>query len=145
MFKKMNIKNASAAFYVALGVAVLSLIAAILFVITLNVHEEYTSWATFALLLAAPVAFVVLSLFGQARTGAAVMAGCDFAALIVMVCKIATPIVDAISKSSMTGLSLSGVTAFPAVVACAALILVCAVAGNVLAWTRMQKKQQTAG
>lgn len=145
MFKKMNLKSASAAFYVAFGVAVLSLITAVVFVVTLNIHAEYTSWGTFVLLLAASVAFVAAALFGQARVGAAIMACCDFAALIVMVSKIASPIVEAISKSSMTGLSLSAITAFPAVVACVALILVCAVAGNVLAWMKMQKKEPVAG
>lgn len=138
-FIKNFLKNKTIAFYVALGVAGMSIIAAIIYAAAFGGLSKYMSWIAFTFLLLAPVGFFALSFFGFARMGSAVMALLDFAAFLIAV----NSAFDFVADYAMVGLDNAG-AAFPLFVAGAALMIVCSIAASAAAWLCLQKQQAAA-
>lgn len=137
------IKTRNISFFVALGVAVLSVIVGIIAVATLS--EYGTAWPTVLLTLVGFVAFVLLSLVGKEGMGAGALAGCNFAALLLLVVGEYEYFLTEIQAQAMgAGFNLGAVEGLYALIAVAVLLLVCAVAANVLAWLRLKKKAPAA-
>lgn len=134
---KNFLRNKTLAFYIAVCVAGISVVAAILYAAAFSDLSKYMSWLAFAFLLLAPVAFLALSFFGLARIGAAALALLDFAALLFA----ANKVFGFIADYAMVGFDSAG-SAFPLFVAGAALMVVCSIVANVAAWSRLQKTQQ---
>lgn len=129
-------KNKTIAFYIAVVVACISVIAAILYVAAFGSLSEYMSWLAFVFLLLAPVAFFAFSVFGLARMGAAVLALLNFAALLLA----ANKVLGFIADYAMVGLDSAG-AAFPLFVAGAVLMVICSIVASVAAWRNLQKQQ----
>lgn len=138
-FIKNFFKNKTIAFYIALAVAGLSIIAAILYAAAFGSLSKYMSWLAFVFLLLAPIAFLALSFFRFERMGTAAMAILDFAALLLA----ANRAFGFISDYVMVGFDNAG-AAFPLFAAGAVLMAVCSIAASAAAWLRLQKKQQAA-
>ncbi len=136
------IKTRNISFFVALGVAVLSVIVGIIAVATLS--EYGTAWPTVLLTLVGFVAFVLLSLVGKEGMGAGALAGCNFAALLLLVVGEYEYFLVEIQNQAMGSFDLGSVEGLYALIAVAVLLLVCAVAANVLAWLRLKKKAPAA-
>lgn len=134
-FIKNFFKNKTVAFYIAGGFAVLSLVTAIVYAATLG-HLEEMSWAAFGLLIAVPFVFAALSLIGHEKLGTAALAIMCFAAFVLYI----TSIYEYPMTQLMIIMSLGDLKEFPAIVASAALMLVCCIAGNALYWVRLRKK-----
>lgn len=126
------------AFYITAGIGLLSLIMGIVSGAGLAFAGNtvlVTLLPIFGLL-----AFVGLSLIGQDRMGAAALGLLDFGALVALVCGVYEHFLTAIQNQSMGGFDLGKIDGFFMLIVCAALIAVCAVAANVLAWLRLRKK-----
>ncbi|MCI9517927.1 MAG: hypothetical protein HFK08_01550 [Clostridia bacterium] len=137
--EKLNgfLKNKTIAFYVALGVAGLSLITAVVYAATLSSLTEYMSWGAFAMLLVAPIAFAALAFFGFERIGAAVMGVLDFAALLVFLIAIYKYPISLVMTTNLVD-----IPGFGAIVAVAAMTVVCFVTANVCVWMKLAKQEK---
>lgn len=138
---KNYFKNRTAMFYVALSVAVLSIIAAIFYTATLNHLTEDMSWTPFILLLTGAAVFAVLSVFRLSRLGTAVMAILDFAAFLTF----AGTIYNWPVSQAMVISNIADIKELPAMIVSAVMMLICIVLGNVCAWKRLQRKAETNG
>lgn len=139
-FFKNFFRDKSVVFYIALGVAALSLITAIIYVSVLYSLSlgEFMSWGAFAALIIAPFAFVGISLLGRERMGAAAMAVMDFAALLAFAATIYVYFIENSMDTSELSKVIGGVAA------CAVPMLICCVGSNVFAWMNMRKKSAPA-
>ena len=137
-FIKRFIETRNVAYYVALGVALLSAVIGIVSGASLAFAGETA--LTVVLPLLGLVAFVALSALGQEKTGAAASGLLTFGALIALVCGVYGHFLTAIQNQSMGGFDLGAIDGFFTLIVCAVLLVVCAVAANVLAWLRLKKK-----
>lgn len=138
-FIKNFIKDKTVAFYIACGVALLSLVTAIVYAVTLG-HLKEMSWVAFALLLVVPFVFAGLSLIGHEKLGTAAIGILGFAAFVLYL----TTIYEYPMAQLMIITSLSDLKEFPAIIATAALMVICCIAGNVVYWLRLRKKPESA-
>lgn len=140
MFNLNNfIRSRGVAFYVALGVAVVAVIAGIVAVATLSFAGD--AWYAIMFSAIGLVLFIALSVSGREKLGAALLACCIFAALIGLICGVYKYFVTEVSNQAMSGtfdvFAVDGISAF---IACVAMLVVCAIAANVLAWVRPANK-----
>lgn len=135
-FIKNYFKSKNVAFYIGLFFALFSIVSAIVYGVSLSAIEEQSAVPTVLLVLAG-VAFVGLSLIGQDKYGAALMGILDFIALIVY---IATIYPYPLSQT-MTSSSFGDIPYIGSIIACAVLMVICAIGANVLAWIRMTRKK----
>lgn len=134
-FIKRFFKGKTIALYIALGVALMSIIMAIVYA-AIFAKTDYMSWLAFALLLAAPVAFIALSIFNFSRLGAAVMAGLDFVAILLLI---------RYGYQYVMDFFINGFTSeFTAIAVMLVLMFVTFISGNVVAWLRHQKRDNAA-
>lgn len=130
-FIKNFFQDKTIAFYIALSIAVLSIITPIIYAVSFGA-TEYMSWLAFAFMLAAAAAFITLAVFRLSSIGAAVMAALDFAAFILFIANIYNYFLDNV----MEGIEGAG---FTLLIVCAALMFVSFVGANVTVWLRLQK------
>ncbi|MDE5729813.1 MAG: hypothetical protein K2I20_06575 [Clostridia bacterium] len=137
------IKSRNVTFYIAFGVAVLSFILGI--VASTGLSVAGASAAAALITLFGFLLFIVFSLLGYERAGAATVGVTAFAAIVVAVCECYSVLLTKIMDMSMTGFSISGILAIDGVVAaivCVVGLLICAVASNVFAYLRLRKKDE---
>lgn len=132
-------KGKTVTFYIALGLAGLSLFTSIFYAASIGGLGEYMSWGAFVLLLLAGFVFAALALFEFPNIGVAIMACMNFGALILS----AVAIYEYFISLAMVGLETAGAS-FPLYIVSAVLMLIDAVAGNVVAWLRLAKKKKDA-
>lgn len=123
-------------FYVALGAAGLSVATGIMYSAALGGLSGYVSFVPLILLLVGAAVFVGLSFLGSPRAGAAIMTAADFGAFLVYVGTIYAYPVDA----AMSVGSASDIKELPMIIAAGALMLICAIASNAVAWMKMTKR-----
>ena len=135
-------KDKGVAFYMALGAAVLSLVAAILYAAVYGSMETYMSWTGFVFMLLSVLSFFALSLVGLAKYGAGGAAIFGFVGLILSLGD---------TYGYFTSFAVSG--GIPAVlgddtavvfIACAAMLLVSVIASCVAAWMPQKKQDLNA-
>ncbi len=125
-------------FYVALGAAGLSVVTGIMYSAALGGLSGYVSFVPLILLLVGAAVFVGLSFLGSPRAGAAIMTAADFGAFLVYVGTIyAYPVDIAMSVGSV-----SDIKELPMIIAAGALMLICAIASNAVAWMKMTKRDK---
>ena len=122
-------------FYVALGAAALSVVTGIVYAAALGGLSGYVSFVPLILLIVGAVAFIGLSLLGSPRAGAAIMTAADFGAFLVYVGTIYAYPIDA----AMSVGSASDIKELPMIIAAGALMLICAIASDAVAWMKMTK------
>lgn len=137
-FIKNFIETRNVTFYIALGVALVSAIVGIISGAALAFAGETA--LTVVLPLLGLVAFLGLSAVGQEKIGAAASGLLTFGALIALVCGVYSHFLTAIQNQSMGGFDLGAIEGFFTLIVCVVLLIVCAVATNVLAWLRLKKK-----
>lgn len=98
----------------------------------------YVSFVPLILLLVGAAVFVGLSFLGSPRAGAAIMTAADFGAFLVYVGTIYAYPVDA----AMSVGSASDIKELPMIIAAGALMLICAIASNAVAWMKMTKRDK---
>lgn len=135
-FIKRYLSGKTVAYYIGLFFALLSIVSAIVYGVTLSAIEERSA-VPIVLLVLAGVAFIAFSLFSLDKYGAAAMGILDFAALITYVATIYNyPLTQ-----TMTATSLMDIPYIGSIIACAVLMVVSAIGANVVAWLRTTKKQ----
>ncbi len=137
-------KSKTAASWIALVFAVVSAASAVVYTVLIGGSETlgtYYSTSVIGFLYGAAGAYIVFFVLQQDKLGAACMAGLNFCALIAFVLTIYPyPVGMGMDlEGFMTSVELKNM------IICAAMMIVGAVAGNVLAWTRMHKKNLDGG
>lgn len=143
-FFNKYMSSRTAAFYIALVISVLSVIAGAVAAVTLSFAGNV--YPVLALTIAGLVIFIVLSLAGQDGLGAGGMALCVFAAFLMLVIGVYAYFLDVIQNQAMgASFDILGVEGFFPLVGCAGALLVCSILANILAWIRMKKKPASGG
>lgn len=131
-------KDKTAAFYVALGAAGLTLITAITYAAVYG-GGEFMSWAAFAVMLAGIAAFAVLSIFSMPRIGTAVMAATNFTALLLFIFAAYDDLWSYFNNILVHGTNDGAGYAAKFIIMCI-LMLCCFVACNVCAWIKLVRQ-----
>lgn len=138
----MNNIFKSVKFYVGLVFAIIAVVAGVIYKIGFG-HIESANSIPFVLLISAAVLYLVLSLLGQNEIGAAFLGLLSFAAMIFLINNIAPYVVDTLMGSAMTeGISISLIMELPVIIEDAVLMIICAIAGNVIAWIKRKSKNK---
>ena len=127
-------------FFVAFGTALLTVVLAIVYFITMRQGNLF-SLPVFLLVLLGPVAYLVLTLVGMPRTGTAVMTGTTFAAFILYLCGVFQFIYDEINVVAMGG---TFSRQFCICAAVAVMLLLATVLSNIGAWLPHNKNGKEA-
>lgn len=137
-FIKKYFANRTVTFYVAFGLAVISVVTAVIYAAVFGDEQEYMSWIGFVLMLSAGLSFFALSIFGFEKWGIAAMSLLDFAALLVSAL---------VTYHYFVGFAINGGigAAFADAqaslfVVCVILLILCCIGGNVTAWFGVRKK-----
>lgn len=134
-------KDKTIEFYIQAGVGLLGIVGAIIYAATFA-GSEYMSWMGFSFVLIAFVAFAALSIFGFSRFAVPAMAVFHFAAFVVSILKSYNYLVSfAINGGAEAALKDGKVISLIITVV---ILLVCCIAGNVLAWLNVRRKKQAA-
>lgn len=133
--EKKNKKKGSFSFKVALVMAILSIVTAVIYRLTLGRLGERLSLIPMYLLIGGGAGFFLLALIKQPRMGAAALALTNFAGLLVF----AATIYEYVMEQAMIG--IADMKELPAIAGCAVSMLVVALMANLMAWTRMKKKE----
>lgn len=139
-FIKKYFKDKTVAFYIALALAAVSVVTAIIYASVFGGKQEYMSWAGFALMLLAGAAFFGLSVFGFEKWGIAAMTLLDFAALLVSALVTYNYFVGFAINGGVGAAFADGAAVM--FVVCVLLLIICCVAGNVVAWLSVRKKRK---
>lgn len=133
------IRTRTVAYYIALGVSLLSVFVGIIAAVVLS--EYGTTWPVVLLTIAGFVVFVVLSFLGQDGMGAGAMAAFTFAALLALIVGEYSYFLTEVQGQAMgAGFDLGAVEGLYLFIVAAVWLLVCAIALNVFAWLRLKKK-----
>lgn len=128
-------KAKNAAYYVALVVALLTIITSFLYLGFVSNINEYLNMGLFALILIGGLAFIALSSFNYDRLGVGAMALCSFGAFIVYILTIYNyPLTQLMEISSIWD-----VPYIMEVIIIAVLLVISAIASNVLVYLRLTK------
>ncbi len=126
------------AFYIACAVAVVAFIGGTIATVALNMAG--VSVLPMLVTLFALIAFVALSFFGLEHIGIAVIAVASFAALVDSICEGFKFFLKEISGQAMGGFNIAAIPGIGALVATLILLVLSAVAANVLAWLKVKEK-----
>ena len=138
MIKKF-FKSKRSAYYVGLFVALITIITALVYYFTLAEIPE-RSIIPMILMLSGAGAFILLSLIGLDGHGAATMALLNFAAIITYVCTIYNyPIAQMMTISNFFDIPY-----IIEIILSAALMIICALLSNLMAWMPMKDKKVKA-
>lgn len=141
VYLKNFIETRNVAFYIALGVAVLTMIFGIVATAALGVAGATGKAVAFT--VAGFVLFLVFSLLKLEWAGAASVALGGGAALVAAVCDCFSYFVNAFMELGMTGINMTAIMAINGIGAAIASIvglLLCAIAANVFVYIRLKKK-----
>lgn len=136
------IRTRTVAYYVAAAVTLIAWIGGIVTSTALGfagVTALPALLVTLALIL-----FLVTSILGHEKIGAALVAAASYGAFVAMVCEIFPYFLNQIQNQGMTGFNVAAIPGVGALVACVLILLVCAVAANVLAFLKLSKKTKPA-
>ncbi len=144
-FKKW-IHTRSVAFWICCVVAVISIVGAVYYIMTINgliapsgEDADIIQWPAVWCIIGGVAAFIVLSLFNLANYGAAAMGILD----LVAVCLMASPSVISYVSSNMMGEYVNDPLSIPGlmnIIISAVIVVVAAVLSNVFAWIHLKKK-----
>lgn len=133
------LKSRSVAFFVALAMAIISIIVAIVYPCVLSVNgeiSEYLSYIPLILLVAGAVIFIALSIFDFSNLGTAIMSMLDFAAFLIFVGTIYGYPLEKVMVIS----NIFDIDGFMTIIISAIMMLIGAIGSNVCAWLRQAKK-----
>lgn len=126
------------AFYIEIGVAILSLIAAIAYKVGLVSLESIMTDIPLYAILIGIAGFALLSVVGQPKAGAGVLAVADWVAFLTFVNAVYVYPMEQI----MVTPNILEIELFPLIVFCAAAMLLSAIVSNVMAWIPLFKKRR---
>lgn len=133
-------KNRTIKFYIAMGIAAFSVIVGIVYGAAVATLDDGISVAPTVMCILAAVVFAVCALFRLSRVGMAAVGVLDiFALFIFLVTGYEYPIEQAMVSSNVW--DIEGIVA---IIAVAAMMLICIIAANVFAWLRLDKPVETA-
>lgn len=133
------LKSRSVAFFVALAMAIISIIVAIVYPCVLSGNgeiSEYLSYIPLILLIAGAVIFIALSIFDFSNLGTAIMSMLDFAAFLIFVGTIYGYPLEKVMVIS----NIFDIDGFMTIIISAIMMLIGAIGSNVCAWLRQAKK-----
>ena len=139
---KRYMQTRTAAFYFALIVSVLAVVAGIIACAGLSAYG--TAWPALACVAVGFAAFLVLSLLGLDNAGAAAMGILTLTGFVCLIVGEYSHFFNTIQNQAMTGFDIASVEGLMLLVVCVVLYVVCAIALNVCAWLRLNKKTGTA-
>lgn len=129
-------------FYVEIAVAVLAIIAGIVYSITFAGTEYFSLFAVVLLFLSA-VAFIALSIFGFVKIGAILMMVLQFSALLLSLLATYNYFVGfAINGGVVAALGDAKALSF---VISTVLVVVCWITSNVMCWLKLTTSNKTIG
>lgn len=132
---KRYLSTRKVAYYIACGVALLALIGGIVAAATLK--EAGISALAWVLPLLGLLAFIVTSLLGYDRSGICIVGVMSFFAFVTTVIEVFGYFLTEIQNQAMVGFDIMAIKGLPALIASAVLLVVAAIAGNVLAYLRL--------
>lgn len=136
-YLKNIIKTKTVAFYIALGAVVIAFIGG---VICSGALAFAGATATAALLVTLGlILFIASAVFGQDKIGAGVAAFLSYCALVATFCDVFAYYLNEIQSQAMVGFDLGNVQGLSALVAAVILLVLSAIALNVLAFLKLNK------
>ncbi|MDE6356417.1 MAG: hypothetical protein K2L67_04150 [Clostridia bacterium] len=86
------------------------------------------------------ILFVATSVVGHEKIGVALVAAASYGALVAMFCEVFAHFLSEIEGQGMTGFNIASIQGVGALIACVIMLVVCAVAANVLALLKLSKE-----
>ncbi|MGN0805008.1 MAG: hypothetical protein ACI4MS_06465 [Candidatus Coproplasma sp.] len=129
-------RSRTVAFYIALAMAVLSVVASIVYATTLGDFANYASNLPITLLLVGAGVFAVSAVFGLSNIGSAVMALLNYASMLVFI----GTVYSALVEQAMTISGIGDIKGLDVLIANVVLMLLGAIISTVCAWLRHSKK-----
>lgn len=129
-------RSRTVAFYIALAMAVLSVVTSIVYATTLGGFANYVSNLPITLLLVGAAAFAVSAVFGLSNIGTAAMALLYYASMLVFI----GTVYSALVEQAMTISGIGDIKGLDVLIANVVLMLLGAIISTVCAWLRHCKK-----
>lgn len=134
-------RDRTAAFYISLGFALLSLVVAIVYGAAVLGLDDGISVAPVIMMIIGALAVPAFALIRLTRVGLGVMGVLDFFSVVIY----AVTVYEYPVSQAMIVSNAMDIPGMMSIIAVAALMFVCVIAANVLAWIRQEKKRPAGG